>query len=599
MRLERLKVTNLFSIGSIELNLKDRGLLLVTGHSYDEGSANGAGKSSLARNSIIWGLFGQIMGESKGDDVINRHTKGVSEVEIDFTSSGDLYRIVRTRNPSHVTLLKKDPKWLSIGKRLSKDTQKDIDLLLGKSFINFCQCDVFGQGRKKAFFELIPSEQKSVIEDILPMNDLTVWTNRTVEYRKEIKTELSIKHDHINVFKGKEEVLLGQMENIKQQYIQWDKDQLHHINKVKNLIKDLEKNKQEKDNLIHQYEGEIADIYSQGFVEKIKVFDLNLVNINVELQELSQKIINNKNKLEEENLNKSTSTCNSCGQFIPSDNMKKLTDERDQFNTREKFLLRKKQHTLQRLDRANKDCSSIEHCQNKIYHAREDSLNSQISEEKERLELLLSTRNTFKPLLDGIKTDWNNCKFDKEVITLAYDIQNKELEKLDIWYNAFNKDLRSLLFESACPFLEQRTNTYLTHLGNQQITVQFSTIKELKSGDIRDDFNVSVKSSTGGNTFSLLSGGEQQMVNFSVGMALSDLAKNQTGGGSDVMILDEPFTNLDPRNSENVVNFLTGYLSKERGTILLISNDSNIQSLISNKIRVEKKNGISKLGRYI
>ena len=92
-----------------------------------------------------------------------------------------------------------------------------------------------------------------------------------------------------------------------------------------------------------------------------------------------------------------------------------------------------------------------------------------------------------------------------------------------------------------------------------------------------------------------MSGGEQQITNFAVGLALSDLAESQTAGTSELMILDEPFTNLDSRNCENVINFLTSHLSKKKSSILFISNEEGLKGLIPNRIHIEKKNGLSRI----
>ena len=80
-----------------------------------------------------------------------------------------------------------------------------------------------------------------------------------------------------------------------------------------------------------------------------------------------------------------------------------------------------------------------------------------------------------------------------------------------------------------------------------------------------------------------------------MGLALSDLAETQAEGSSELLILDEPFMALDPRNCENVVRFLTENLAKRKSTILLISNESELQELIPNTIKIIKRNGISVL----
>ena len=141
------------------------------------------------------------------------------------------------------------------------------------------------------------------------------------------------------------------------------------------------------------------------------------------------------------------------------------------------------------------------------------------------------------------------------------------------------------MLDKACPFLEARVTANLQKLGSTQLHATFSTSKTLKSGDVKPEFDVQVWSDTGGQGFDSLSGGEQQLLSFAVGIALADLAETQVGGVSSVLILDEPFVYLDGKNSENLVNYLT---ASERETTILISNDENLKSLIPNVIRVTK-----------
>ena len=86
------------------------------------------------------------------------------------------------------------------------------------------------------------------------------------------------------------------------------------------------------------------------------------------------------------------------------------------------------------------------------------------------------------------------------------------------------------------------------------------------------------------------------MTSFAIGLALADLAETQVEGSSHFLILDEPFMALDGRNCENIVNYLSGELAQKRETILLISNEDSLQSLISNRIHIVKSGGVSRLG---
>jgi DNA repair exonuclease SbcCD ATPase subunit len=143
--------------------------------------------------------------------------------------------------------------------------------------------------------------------------------------------------------------------------------------------------------------------------------------------------------------------------------------------------------------------------------------------------------------------------------------------------------------------LTERANYHLQALNNSQITVNFSTTAQLKDSSIKEEFSSTALSSTGGGTYFLLSGGEQQMVDFSVGLALADLAATQVKSRSNLLILDEPFVGLDDRNSESIISYLKEELAKIKSTIFLVSNEETLKGLVPNRVLVEKDNGISKI----
>jgi DNA repair exonuclease SbcCD ATPase subunit len=219
-----------------------------------------------------------------------------------------------------------------------------------------------------------------------------------------------------------------------------------------------------------------------------------------------------------------------------------------------------------------------------------------ISELQQKLDLLKNQKNPYSDQLSSMANDLTVVVGERSQQEKYVSLLRDNLSHLSYWSDAFSKGLKNLMLARACPFLDQKTEQHLQGLGNAQLRVSFSTTKLLKSGDTTEDFNVSVHSTTGGRGFQSLSGGEQQMVSFAVGLALADLAETQVEGSSHLLILDEPFMALDGRNCENIVNYLRGPLSKKRETILLISNEEALRSLIPNRIHVIKSGGVTRLG---
>ena len=182
-----------------------------------------------------------------------------------------------------------------------------------------------------------------------------------------------------------------------------------------------------------------------------------------------------------------------------------------------------------------------------------------------------------------------------EGLVIKLDAVKEKMSRLEFWKKAYGKDLKLAIFEEARPYLDSRTAYHLQALNNNQLKVEFTTVKKLANGSLKEDFGISVKSDTGGSDYGSLSGGEQKMANVAIGFALADLAESQASGTSSFMILDEPFTELSNKNCESIVEYLTGDFGSTKDTIILISNDENLMNLVPNTRRVVKEHGVTKL----
>lgn len=628
VKLIKLYAQNVFSLGSIELDLQNRGLTMVTGYSYDEKSANGAGKSSLVRNAIMWGLYGQVMGSARGDDIINRHSHTSADclVSIIFDGvDGKRYRIYRTRNPATLTLNNVHG---DLSLRQERKTQELINSLLGRDFKSFIQTDFFGQGRKQSFFELQPAEQKEIIDDILPIEYLKEWESEAHRARN----ELIERHENIDKellqFKGKKEGLEEQHRGLVHKEANFQNELADHLDSLKRQLIEIILARESDEARRTECHYKIAGLYGGGNLpdEKDLINEQETLRTEVGLLSSNQSELRSNIKeligeleIIHSDLNHykgASNTCPTCEQPADMTWIREQTEKLEkQRNLKNKiridklstlriveYKLSKKSKRLERIANALHQLKTINESANK-YQSQIVTLTSKllnhkkaILQQEELIEQAECATNPFTGLMDDIRKEVDNISDKIDSLKKKSKKIKKEIDRVQFWHKAFSKDLKTVLFEQACPYLQNKTNYYLGLLNNSQIHVSFSTLKVLKSGDSKDEFNVTVDSKTGGGLFSLLSGGEQQMVNFAVGMALSDFAEIQVKGSSKLMILDEPFTNLDPRNCENVVSFLTEHLTKKKDTILFISNEEGLQNLVQNRIHVEKKGGISYIG---
>jgi DNA repair exonuclease SbcCD ATPase subunit len=611
MKLLTLHAENLFSLSNVNLSLDNKGPVLITGHSLDENKSNGAGKSSIGSKAIVWCLFGQTVGGLRNDDVINRHTTGTALARIEFIGNDEQrYVIERTRKPNNLKLTQNG---LDISRKLEKDTQELIEQALGRTFDTFIQTDFFGQGKLSAYLSLPAKEQKRILEDILPLDKLTKWSETAREMKNDTDKIIAVDQRSKAILEGR----LQEIENQKVRLVSskdlWEKNNLNKLDELnKKLIKEKEKYKLniEKKQSINEYlekaqseesiQQYIILLHQQSvdFQEQLQT----LVSTGIQTWEASKlswdRYITNLNKI----LDSHSSECPTCGSDIDTEHI--------QYEINNSELKRKE--CIKNIKAGNNEIEKTRGHLNVVTNSLKDHMENleSLRELKRELEYLNITMapvaaiedqieqtkqeaNPYTEQLNSFSSDTSAIEAQVRDIDENIAILSNKISHITAWINIFGKNFYAYVLNRACPYLEQRTTTHLEGLRNSQFKVKFQTIKELKSGDQRDEFNISVISDTGGSSFEALSGGEQQLVSFAVGMALADLAETQVEGKSNVLILDEPFVELDYKNQEAVVDYINSDLRKNRDTILIISNDEHLKSLIPSRVNVIKENGIS------
>lgn len=616
MRLMTLKASNLFSLGEVEIDLDRKGLVLVTGRSVDEGGSNGSGKSNLANKAIVWGLFGETAGSLRADEVCNRHApkKSKAEVSILFEGhDGQTYEVVRTRHPNGLELYAGRDRASRLTHKVGRETQQRINDLLGRDITSFLQTDFFGQGRLKSYPALSPKEQKAVLEQILPISVLQLWADRSNDHKKEVLESLLEWKDKKNVGSGRKDTISQHLQDLEQQRDEWDatlkgriSEYEHTIVRSADTIKAFEKEKEEVDKSLiamgdqakERAEAQTAERRLKGAEEETtKASEVvnQWRNHITYLEGKARPIVENK--------------CPTCDQVLPQDKSIQLRKEQEELHAEIVNARNVMKVALEAYDGRKIMNDAFRREQKEAF----DRISSTIDLMKKGHDLLGKIQSIdiagTQALLDQARLEKNPHTvpveaLKKEQTSVLQDLETynemimkigNEVNILSFWYDAFNKDMKNYLLAKACPFLNERTKRHLEALGNDQLHVSFSTVKLLKGGDTREDFNVQVESTSGGKGYLSLSGGEQQIVSFAVGLALSDLAETQAEGASHFLILDEPFTELDDRNNENLVSYLTTDLGSKRETILLISNDDKLKSLVPSVLGVVKEKGISRL----
>ncbi len=627
MKLLHFSYKHLFSLGEGGINLSGRGLTLVTGYSKDETGANGAGKSSLANKGILFTMFGETAGGLRADAVLNRHTKKSCFGKLTFEGmDGQEYRVTRKR-PSKLILERKgDKKWLDVSASTARATQLLINSALGFDAKTFLQTSVFGQGRSIHYPSLTPREQKAVLENILPMEEVDRWAAYAESQAKELKPAVTEANTELFGAQRQASTFKDLLTRCEQDGIQFEERKARSISGATEALAKIEEQfKPEKDQLevmrsrlpseeedrealnakIEQHTSESA-VWLAESRGHLKSRDAARVSAGQWRSKVSS-LVAQLHEIDQ------TEQCPVCRRDYDETTVTavkdrvaahtaQLEDARakvKQSEDAEHYYTTATQQLESQIEAATKAIAELnfklnqrgEYTQAKLDLERR--IDSAAAEYRTTLTAAEISENPHLALYQRHQQDEAAAQQEVQTLTAKSTTLEKELSHLVHWKGVYGKELKLKLFEDACPFLDARTQYHLERLKNSQIHCDFSTVKRLATGEAKEEFDVTVWSETGGKGFESLSGGEQQMVSFAVGLALADLAGRMASSQSGFLILDEPFTELDDRNAEAVIEYLTAEVKSGRDTILLISNDEALKGLIPNRIHVVKEHGIS------
>ena len=564
MKFLKFKAENLFSFKSVNFDLNERGLVLINGWSEDENSHNGSGKSSLTSKGLVWALYGKTTSGRKGDEVIQRgSTSCYGEVEI-ISNDGNIYSIRRERGPSKLSVFKKSDLLLDedISCKIQSETQELIDQLIGKDYETFLNTDFFGQGFSASFMTLPSQQQNALLETAISLEQINMWIDNAKELKRTTKQDASDLEEDYFLLHGR----LCEIRKAKKEQELKNKSYSSQLAELTAKLKNKDLSSLEK------RDKELNDSYTKGEKQFLQCTE----TLN-KLQRERSSLLAAK-KVVKQNL------CPTCDQQIDTNKYNVLLEEQIQI--------------VEKLTDTDRSIKAVQSSTNQwLAYCTEKKKEREIVQKDLAEAKLIESK--IKSITDFLiaQTDWYAKELlilqEREKIEKELPLVTEKLNIVDFWESAFKVDFKSFIFERICPFLEQQATKHLRNLGQPQMTVKFSTVKELKSGENKISFNITIESSSGGESFDSFSGGEQQFVSFAVGLAFADLVKKTTHNDSNIMILDEPFVYIDNNNAERFINYLQNYLSKEKETILLVSNENCIKELVPNKVLIEKRHGIS------
>lgn len=224
-----------------------------------------------------------------------------------------------------------------------------------------------------------------------------------------------------------------------------------------------------------------------------------------------------------------------------------------------------------------------------------DFLQSQMDFYTKKLGELKTQENPYEAQLKLESTKIQELYEDKKSLNTEIAGYQQDLDVLQFWLKGFsNSGIKSMLLDDITPFLNERANKYLQVLSGNHVHVEFSTQTPLKSGEMRDKFQIKVINDDGGDSYISNSSGEKRRIDVAINLALQDLIASRANKKLNIMFMDEVLDTLDRQGTDSVIELLME-IAKDKSSIFVISHNDDIQSYFQNFLLVTKKDGCSEI----
>jgi len=617
-----LKIQNFMGIGKGELTFTKPGLVLIEGinNSSPTSISNGASKSTIYE-AIHWALWGTTKRGLKGDAVVNEEADKDCRVEFHF----DDVVIIRTRKDAK---LKNSLRIWKAGQEITKgtsfDTQIMIEQIVGMSEGTFSKVAHFGQGDVKAFAASTDKEFKTVFEEALGLTFFSEDHAKIKAEQKRLEAEITRIRDTIRVITEYEITNAEQsLEAAERAMAVWQTDfgsRVLEANSDKGRLELEERRAKEALDQcpanVEQYRQNlaVADATVSKFNDLAQQLNAKIERVSQEQYALTLKqegVLTRQRKVAEtaSTLTNDGAKCEACGRaFGPQDiaaMLKRLQDESDKLeaevaaldietatvatsvanltNLREQLAARAAEaaQAREQVIQNGADVARRQQLESDLQYASQ-----RLSEARRRLQAIETESCPHRPIRDAQKANLDAARSKLSEHNALLSPLEERMALVNMLEATFgNGGLKSYVFDSVTPELNRIIYDNAMLLDDIEITV--STLKKLKSGEVREKFDIEVKNEHGASSFVGSSGGERQKINLALAVSFNALVRSMAASSLNFIFLDEVFESLDSGSAEPVMD-LCFRITKEIPHVFLITHQSHFKSLVGDILTVSK-----------
>jgi len=217
---------------------------------------------------------------------------------------------------------------------------------------------------------------------------------------------------------------------------------------------------------------------------------------------------------------------------------------------------------------------------------------------KEKLvqeEQVLNSDQTLKDKIleerGGYQSKFDQCLKlgeEKKEISKELEKSRKEQNIYEKLIVAFGKNgIQALIIENVLPEIEEEANDLLAKLTNNSTQISIESLRDLKSGGMKEALDIKISDELGIRDYELYSGGEAFRIDFSLRIALSKLLTRRAGTKLRTLVMDEGFGTQDEEGIDNLVQAIQS-ISGDFDKILVITHLESLKDAFPVRIEVTK-----------
>ena len=572
MKLVRVKINNILSIEDAEVTFDDTGLMLVKGWDHDSGRANGAGKTALF-NAITFALFDKIPRKVTATEILRRGSKSGS-VELELEVGGDRLMVRRSR-PKGVAFFK--------GGEALPISQEEWESKIRLNYVQFTKIAYCTQGAADRFLSTNDADKKKFLLQLLDLDGFTAAKKFADDNVKALSTT-------VEAHRAKIAAIDSKIDAYSESFV--DETTInYHITLCNQSIADM------TTQLVEQQAVTKPDLSKYQKLEddvSTKRSEIAKIKARREFLHDQYRRLGAKNTAFQ-----GSDTCGSCGSRIDTTTAKaahqrqmeerlhELASLKSQIDECDNALLKEKQindlyskiKDKKREESRDFEVASLKiaELQPKIAMKLQEVKNLNLklqnnSELQSKINVLTGSRIKLVDLISGTQSQIELYK----TVSAMYSPTGAQAYILDSVIENFNDSVQE----------------YVKLLWSN-VSYELLSYKENVAGDVSAKFSERLIMDGKEVSIGSLSGGEYRALSLCVDFALIDVMEKQFSIYVSPIILDEPFDGLDGEGRELIIELL-GKIAESRH-VIVIDHASEVKSMFSKTLMVEKRNGISSI----